>query len=94
MEINGYYIETCEDNFIERWDDDTGEKEICEGYYCTVYADEDCTQEVDYFSLAVGWEIRDMSHEELERVCRKYIQDLVGFFLEKEKTAEQCTDIE
>ena len=71
--VNGFYITTCEDNGVERFNEKTGETEICEGFYCQVYADKDCDYEVDNFCLGVGYEIANTSEEEVERACREYV---------------------
>ena len=36
LRINGYYVDACADNGIERADA-LGKNEICEGYYCRIY---------------------------------------------------------
>lgn len=72
MHIGGYYVTAIEDIGIER-EDRNGNTEICKGYYCQVYENEDLRNEVDNFCLAVGYEIEDMSEASLEAGIRNYM---------------------
>ena len=60
--MRGYYVSSCRVTGIAR-EDENGNAQICEGYFCQVYADEELTNEVDNFCLAVGYEIPDASEE-------------------------------
>lgn len=63
LRINGYYVDACTDNGIERADT-LGKIEICEGYYCRIYKTEKDLFDGAYyddFCLAVGHEITDIS---------------------------------
>lgn len=71
MVVNGMYVSTCDDNHIERADEN-GNKVYCEGVFCQVYSDSEYTNEVDTFCLAVGFEITDTSDEAIETGIRNY----------------------
>ncbi len=67
------WVTYCLDKGIERENPQTGEKEICEGYFCQVYSDENLEIETDYFCLAVGYEIKNLSDDELNRGIIEYL---------------------
>ena len=46
------YVSTCYDKSIPRVDDN-GNEILCEGYYCQVFSDSDCTNEIDSFCLGI-----------------------------------------
>ena len=73
MYCDGYWVSYCPDSGIERENPQTGKTELCEGYFCQVYEDEDYKNEVDSFCLAVGYEITDLSDASLERGIREYL---------------------
>ena len=50
-----------------------GNEIICEGYYCQVFSDSDCTNEIDSFCLAEGFEITDLSDEALAAGIKSYL---------------------
>ena len=62
LRINGYYVDACTDNGIERADA-WGKTEICEGYYCRIYKTEKDLFDGAYyddfaeriFAGAAGW---------------------------------------
>ena len=72
MKVGKYYVHAIPDNGIERESKD-GKQEICNGYYCMVYEDEDCKVQVDDFCLAVGYEIPDVTEESLEKGVYWYL---------------------
>lgn len=72
MKYGDYYVSICRDRGIEREDAD-GNRQICDGYFCQVYSDEEMMQEVDCFCLAVGYEIPDDSDESIEAGIRYYL---------------------
>ena len=72
MKVGKYYVHAIPDNGIERESKD-GKQEICNGYYCIVYEDEDCKVQVDDFCLAVGYEITDVTEESLEKGVYWYL---------------------
>lgn len=74
MNIEGRWISYCHDSGIERDNPQTGKTEMCEGYFCQVYEDENYECEVDSFCLAVGYELSDMSGESLEKGIREYLR--------------------
>ena len=66
------YVSTCYDNSIPRVDDN-GNEILCEGYYCQVFSDSDCTNEIDSFCLAEGVEITDLSDEAVAAGIKSYL---------------------
>ena len=66
------YVSTCYDNSIPRVDDN-GNEMLCEGYYCQVFSDSDCTNEIDSFCLAEGVEITDLSDEAVAAGIKSYL---------------------
>lgn len=75
LRINGYYVDACTDNGIERADA-LGKNEICEGYYCRIYKTEKDLFDGAYyddFCLAVGHEITDMSDAALIKGLKEHI---------------------
>lgn len=46
---------------------------LCEGYYCQVFSDSDCTNEIDSFCLAEGVEITDLSDEAVAAGIKSYL---------------------
>lgn len=73
MKYGDYWVSYCTDHGIERFDETTGKKEICDGYFCEVFNDPEYENRVDYFCLAVGHEIADTSDEELDKGIREYL---------------------
>ena len=72
MKFGNVYVSACYDEGIER-EDATGKPEICKGYYCQVYKDEELTHQIDNFCLAVGHEIPDDRFESIEKGIRTYL---------------------
>ena len=75
LRINGYYVDACTDNGIERADA-LGKNEICEGYYCRINKTEKDLFDGAYyddFCLAVGHEITDMSDAALIKGLKEHI---------------------
>lgn len=71
----GFCVQSCLGKGIER-EDEKGNPEVCEGYYCQVYPvleGTDSPPQIDEFSLAVGHEISDLSDTSLDVGIRKYI---------------------
>ena len=66
------YVSTCYDKSIPRVDDN-GNEILCEGYYCQVFSDSDCTYEIDNFCLAEGVEIKDLSDEAVAAGIKSYL---------------------
>ena len=66
------YVSACYDKSIPRVDDN-GNEILCEGYYCQVFSDSDCTNEIDNFCLAEGVEITDLSDEAVAAGIKSYL---------------------
>lgn len=77
MRYRGFIITTCPDNGVERYNSKTGKDEVCEGFYCQVYAGDDdgYAERLDDFCMAVGHEITDTSYEAMCAGIRKYVDD-------------------
>lgn len=73
MKFGNYYVLTSPDKGIERQNPITDKPEICEGFFCEVYRDAEYIFQVDYFCLAVGHEITDLSDEALQAGIRTYL---------------------
>lgn len=73
MKYGEHYVSICYDKGIERQNPITGEDEICEGVFCQIYRDEDMTDEVDNFCLAVGHEIEEYSDVAIDKGIRWYL---------------------
>ena len=79
MRYRGFIITACPDNEVERYNSKTGKDEVCEGFYCQVYAGDDdgYAEQLDNFCVAVGHEITDTSYEALSAGIRKYVDDAI-----------------
>lgn len=77
MKYKGYEITSCFDRGVERWNKAENRNEICEGYFCEVYAadDDQYANKLDDFCLAVGYEIPDLSEAALEAGIRHYMDE-------------------
>lgn len=64
------YVSLCVDDGIERTNPETGEDEICSGYYCQVYSDPFMNNELDYFCIAIGHELADDTSESIENAIK------------------------
>lgn len=73
MRYGKYYVSAMPDSGIERENPETGKTELCKGYFCQVYTDENYENEVDSFCLAVGHEISDDSDKALDKGIRWYL---------------------
>ncbi|MBR6509677.1 MAG: hypothetical protein IKT38_03630 [Clostridia bacterium] len=83
MKYRGFIITSCTDNSILR-QDDSGNEQLCNGYYCQVYsADDDMyANQIDDFCLAVGHEIEDMSDSSLNRGIVKQIDGMYESYVD------------
>lgn len=88
MLFEGYWITSSKVSDIERENPETGRTEACEGYLCRMYEDKDCRWELDSFSLAVGYDIPDLSEESLEKGIREYMIPYWGLGEEIDRTRE------
>lgn len=79
MRYRGFIITSCFDSGVERYNRETGQDEICDGFYCQVYAGDDdmYAEPIDDFCLAVGHEIEDISDASLGMGIRKYVDDMI-----------------
>lgn len=83
--IDGKWVSICPDNSIERDNETTGKTEICNGFFCQVYADKQLNIEEDYFCLAVGYEIPD----ETEASIRAGIEWYFGTAIDDNQDIEE-----
>lgn len=88
MKYGEYWVSSCRDDGIERFHPVTGEPEICDGYFCEVYDDPEYENRVDYFCLAIGYEIPNDSDESLDKGIRWYL----GLPLDEQKQEESETN--
>ena len=79
MRYRGFNISTCPDYGIERYNFESMKTEICEGFYCEIFAgdDDEYADQLDSFCLAVGYDIPNASHESMEAGIRKYVDGLM-----------------
>lgn len=72
----GYAISTCFDKGIIRINEHD-EEEICEGYFCNVYPADDYNYdyEIDSFTLAVGYELHDLSDLAVDKAIKEHLED-------------------
>ena len=75
MRYRGFIITNTPDSGIERYDTESSQDVICNGYYCQIYDgdDADYANQLDDFCLAEGHEIKDCSYRELERGIARYV---------------------
>lgn len=72
MQYGNVFVSAVRDDGVMR-DNGRGGYDICQGYFCQVYADEDLAIEIDSFCLAVGHEIQDLSDKSLDEGIRWYL---------------------
>lgn len=90
-----YGIEKSLDTRIER-EKTSGEKELCEGYYCQLYhaSDKEHLNELDNFTLAVGYEIADLSEESFDIGLRNYLDNKSIWICVYKNTLEHNDDLD
>lgn len=72
MKYKGFFVKITSDNNLMRESKD--KKNVkCEGFIIEVFSDEAKKYEIDLFSAAVGFEIRNNSMEEVEQFSKDYI---------------------
>lgn len=78
MRYRGFIITSCPDKEIIRNKIGSDSIDICNGFYCEVFAGNDCRYDdrLDYFCLAEGYEITDCSNDSMEKGIRMYIDDM------------------
>ena len=72
MKFGKYYINAIVDRGMT-YENEEGDLEVCGGYFCQVFADEEMTQLLDDFRLPIGHAIEDESFESLEEGIREYL---------------------
>ena len=77
MLYRGFTIDRSVPMVVDRWNPDTHKVEPVVGYECEVYDqnDVDRTECLDTFRLAVGFDIADISTENVDRAIRNYIDN-------------------
>lgn len=88
MLFEGYWISSQRVSGIEQENPETGKTESCEGYLCRMYEDKSCEREIDFFFLAVGHDIPDLSEESLEEGIREYMIPYWGLGEEIDRVRE------
>lgn len=93
MLFEGYWITSSRVSDIERENPETGRTETCEGYLCRMYEDKNCGWELDSFSLAVRYDIPDLSEESLEKGILEYMIPYWGLGEEIDRIREDGEEI-
>ena len=68
MKYKGFFVKITEDNHLIREN-----RTNCKGFIIEVFTDESKKYEIDIFSAAVGFEIRNNSIDEVEEFAKDYI---------------------
>ena len=94
MRYRGFEITSCYDTGIERYNQQTGEDEICSGYFCEIYpaGDDQYANQLDAFCLAEGHEIADTTQGSLENGIIRYVDGHYGY-LQEEKYRHQLRSV-
>lgn len=89
MRYRGFNITNCIDHGIERYDYDKREMKTYDGYYCEIYPGNDdmYANRLDYFCLAKGIDIPDMSDQSLEDAICKHVDDNISSLRENQSDA-------
>lgn len=84
MRYRGFEITSTADYDIHRMNRETGNVEVCKGYYCEVYDanDVDLINMFDSFCLAEGYEIKDCSYSSLLVGIAKYVDGCFDSYTE------------
>ena len=87
MRYRGFEITSCYDTGIERYNQQTGEDEICSGYFCEIYpaGDDQYANQLDAFCLAEGHEIADTTQGSLENGIIRYVDGHYGYLQEEKE---------
>lgn len=77
MQYRGFNIFTSVPTAIDHWNPEVSKMEQCLGVHCEVYDnyDDDMSVCLDTFSLAVGYEISDLSSGQIEKAIRNYVDE-------------------
>ena len=84
MRYRGFEITSTADYDIHRMNRETGNVEVCKGYYCEVYDANDVglINMFDSFCLAEGYEIKDCSYSSLLVGIAKYVDGCFNSYTE------------
>ena len=91
MRYRGFEITSCYDTGIEWYNQQTGEDEICSGYFCEIYpaGDDQYANQLDAFCLAEGHEIADTTQGSLENGIIRYVDGHYGYLQEEKEEVRQ-----
>ena len=75
MLYRGFQIVISAPTVIEKWDRNTRTIEACAGVNCEVYDkyDDDMADQLETFSLAVGFDVPDLGTEQIEKAIRDHV---------------------
>lgn len=75
MLYRGFQIVISAPTVIEKWNRNTRAIEACAGVNCEVYDkyDDDMAEQLETFSLAVGFNVPDLSMEQIEKAIRDHV---------------------
>ena len=87
MRYRGFIITSTPDSGIERYDRESSQDVLCNGYYCQIYDgdDDQYANQLDDFCIAEGHEIKDCSYGELERGIARYVDDHYDDLVEEQQ---------
>ena len=87
MRYRGFIITSTPDSGIERYDRQSSQDVLCNGYYCQIYDgdDDQYANQLDDFCIAEGHEIKDCSYGELERGIARYVDDHYDDLVEEQQ---------
>ena len=87
MRYRGFIITSKPDSGIERYDRQSSQDVLCNGYYCQIYDgdDDQYANQLDDFCIAEGHEIKDCSYGELERGIARYVDDHYDDLVEEQQ---------
>lgn len=91
MEYRGINYSFIEDNGVERVDKN-GNDVICNGFYCTIESKDG--DAIDWFCIAVGFEINEQKYEEAEKYIHNYIDEGYDGIVDMVTAFENDEDIE
>ena len=72
MKFGKYFVNAIVDRGIT-YENADGDIEVCGGYFCQVFADEEMTELLDDFKLPIGHAIENESFDALEEGIREYL---------------------
>lgn len=80
MRYKDFYVRITPDKYIPRVDK-KGDKILCEGFLIQIFAYKNEQDEIDNFTVAVGFEILEDSLAEAEQLAKDFI-DCEGKFID------------